>query len=535
MSQKICEVCKKQWNTESQSLNAWNRCPYCGSQITKVEQKVEHNSDPRERMRIVLKEIVETYGTTIFYDNRRFHALLKDLAPKLERERKIIYNALNENIGIQLLQCDNKEIEEKKLAIKKSIRHLVEEAWVSESGATYAVYSIVYALGWNLLLEEEQEEQEAESFYRPQKRETLQEIKKGTHNIGNADFTKSLKDCKKIGYKAFAVKEDLKDIIIPEGVEVIGKKAFFGCSNLRKVVLPKSVQAIGENVFERCYQLKEIEVDKNNPNYCSIENVLIDKKTNCIVRYGNAKRSQYRIPEGIQSIGRKAFDTADISNIYIPSTLTYMASNSFFLCEYLEQFEVDVKNNVYCDMDGVLHSKDKKQFILYPIGRKSAGYIVEDSVKSIVEQGFSHAEYLQTITIPHSVESIGNKAFEYCVMLTSITLPSSVLEIGERAFQYCFALSSVMLPKGMVQIGESAFRDCRNLTRISIPKSVNYIGNAAFYNCEKLESVILPESVTFIGDGAFLGCHSNLTMMVQKNSYAEAYCKPRNIKIQYTL
>ena len=50
--------------------------------------------------------------------------------------------------------------------------------------------------------------------------------------------------------EAFACCEDLTEIEIPSGVEVICEKAFSGCSNLRKVELPISKKEIQEKAFD---------------------------------------------------------------------------------------------------------------------------------------------------------------------------------------------------------------------------------------------------------------------------------------------
>lgn len=58
---------------------------------------------------------------------------------------------------------------------------------------------------------------------------------------------------------AFAGCTNLKEITIPEGVEVIGYQSFFGCVNLEKVTLPDSLREINGS-FTNCPALKTIEL-----------------------------------------------------------------------------------------------------------------------------------------------------------------------------------------------------------------------------------------------------------------------------------
>ena len=50
--------------------------------------------------------------------------------------------------------------------------------------------------------------------------------------------------------------EDIKEIIIPEGITSIEENAFEGCTNLTTVILPGSLKHIGRNAFVNCKSLK---------------------------------------------------------------------------------------------------------------------------------------------------------------------------------------------------------------------------------------------------------------------------------------
>ena len=68
---------------------------------------------------------------------------------------------------------------------------------------------------------------------------------------------------KKIGSNAFMNREDIKSIIIPNGVEEIEKGAFTKCTNLEEIVIPESVTNIESGAFAGCDKLNEIALPKD--------------------------------------------------------------------------------------------------------------------------------------------------------------------------------------------------------------------------------------------------------------------------------
>ena len=61
-----------------------------------------------------------------------------------------------------------------------------------------------------------------------------------------------------IGQDAFNSHKEVKEIIIPEGVEIIGNFAFAGCSNLEKIFLPESIRKISPYAIVRNNSFKHI-------------------------------------------------------------------------------------------------------------------------------------------------------------------------------------------------------------------------------------------------------------------------------------
>ena len=85
---------------------------------------------------------------------------------------------------------------------------------------------------------------------------------------------------------------------------------------------------------------------------------------------------------------------------------------------------------------------------------------IPDSVTSIEKGAFNWCNSLTSIHIPDSVTTIGDRAFFCCRSLTSIHIPDSVTTIGEGAFSSCRSLTSINIPDSVTTIGDGAFGGC---------------------------------------------------------------------------
>ena len=291
------------------------------------------------------------------------------------------------------------------------------------------------------------------------------------------------KNVTSIGKFAFSYCDSLTSITIPDSVTSIGESAFNGCTSLTSITIPDSVTSIGGWAFSGCTSIKSI-----------------------------------TIPDSVTEIGRSAFiDCTSLTSITIPDSVTEIGDYAFHGCSSLTAIDVEVGNNNYTSVNGVLFNKDKTELICYPARKTDKSYNIPDSVTSIGDSAFYGCTSLTSIRIPNGVTSIGESAFDGCINLTSITIPNSVTSIGGDAFEGCTSLTSITIPNGVTKICASAFSGCTSLTSITIPNSVTEIGSWAFYGCTSLTSITIPDGVTSIGYRAFSGCTS-LTSITIPNS-----------------
>ena len=158
-------------------------------------------------------------------------------------------------------------------------------------------------------------------------------------------------------------------------------------------------------------------------------------------------------------IGNNAFESLNVSSVFIPATVTSIGPFAFRLCRFLAT---------------VTFAEDSQ---LKSIGL-AAFYGTEQAYPKFKE-----------IKIPDSVEAIGNAAFRYCQNLERIALPSALQTLSNVTFYGCTALSEVTFPASLETIQVGAFGYCRNLSEVELPASLKTIQSYVFGGCSDLKTV----------------------------------------------
>ena len=348
-----------------------------------------------------------------------------------------------------------------------------------------------------------------------------------------------------IGNYAFSGCSGLKDVYIPGNVTSIGNKAFRGCSGLTSVTIPDNVTSIGESAFEDCSSLTSVTlgkglqyVDENAFEDCdNLDSVYIsdfiaylnisfqeervtaysDYYKSNPMRYANklylnGKRvvGNVIIPEGATKICNYAFGGCDsITGITIPDSVTRIGYEAFYNCSGLKDVYI-TDLAAWCNIEfGNYYSN--------PMYNADNLYL--------------NNELVTDLTIPDSVTSIGDYAFRGCSGLTSVTIPDSVTSIGYAAFYGCSGLKDVYITdlaawcniefdnyySNPIDYADNLYLNNELITDLIIPDGVTSIGDYAFEGCSGLTSVTIPDSVTSIGNKAFSGC-SGLTSVTIPDS-----------------
>ncbi len=102
----------------------------------------------------------------------------------------------------------------------------------------------------------------------------------------------------------------------------------------------------------------------------------------------------------------------------------------------LESIKVDPENDSYCDIDGVLFTKDKKKLVAFPEGRLGDVYTVPEGTEIIGENAFMHA-FVTEVVMPSTLKKIEPDAFLEANIYICDFSNTTHNRLGARCFKDC--------------------------------------------------------------------------------------------------
>ena len=362
-------------------------------------------------------------------------------------------------------------------------------------------------------------------------------------------------------------------VILPKNLTSIGNNAF-SSSALYSVTLPRDLDISNlASAFRNCSYLTEI---LNQTRYSdaavaakmgrvgayifvlpSIEksHITIDEdyvwfeyeNELRVVRYlGND--SEINLPEGVTSIGRRAFLQKNIVNVTLPGTLREIGDYAFAYCNKLEYISIpdslerlgrSVFDSCSVLMDsasiGALHflgCEENHYVVLYKVDDQTIeSAVIPSSCRVIAQYAFKGCAALWDVRFNSDLREIGPSAFSGCNSLVGVSLPGNLLYLGENAFYNCSSLqwnvldgirylgnkdcsylvacgyvespTSIVFSEQCVLIADFAFFDCTSITSVMFQNSALRIGDFAFYGCTSLSIIHYGDGVAYIGKNAF--------------------------------
>ena len=358
-----------------------------------------------------------------------------------------------------------------------------------------------------------------------------------------------------------AFRDDIRHVVVGEGIIRLGADAFIQTPNLASVELPGTLKEIGSFAFFCCPALADAQ-----------------------------------LPEGLTALGQQCFFGTALTEVVIPSTVTFVDANvfedckaltdvyfrsdpelpSFVMgnsvfrgCAALEEIQVEEGHLGLRSVGGALYFRwysGELALNSYPHGKRDTEYRIADNTVFVDQSAFYMQPYVQSIIFPDTVTNVSSLAFRECKALEAVKFEGNAPELQQNAFLGCnitalypagdeswdareswtgeylvgssgsitweayepevaegvcgdnalwhlengrltISGSGEMYDKWTIDNEEwSALRD--QITHVVVEEGISYIGSYSFGWCRNLVDVTLSDSVTDIGSAAFFYCEA---------------------------
>ena len=305
---------------------------------------------------------------------------------------------------------------------------------------------------------------------------------------------------KEILDSAFESCTSLVEFNIPDNVEIIGDYAFKNTA-VSIDYLPNTVKTLGEGVLENCSNIQSFTFPS------SINNIPIATFKGC----SSLETFNFADQKVITAIGYNAFEGTALKTFKVPENVNSLSDGVFKNCTELEY--VELFNNVdgqfipgteYVDtfthqVAGTIAGVNRinaeafkgctsfRGIYLYDsLGQRDPNCIDSDTIYfpvTLERTGTSqlgdatHETFVGTkvkhVIFPEVIVNIGANMFEDVTTLEDVTFTnysnSHLVSIGRNAFDGCIGLTKLIVPNSCGKIEAGAFKDCSNLVEVHLP------------------------------------------------------------------
>lgn len=268
--------------------------------------------------------------------------------------------------------------------------------------------------------------------------ENLQEV---VVDKGNTEFSTEdgvLFNKQKTVLLSFPRRRDVKEYLIPDGVQQIAEKAFYDQPFIEEIVFPDSTIAIEKKAFANCGSLREVHLGKN-----------------------------------IKKIGIESFAYTAIERFVLTPNARFVNQHTWdgktpFYGSKLKAFELDGENELYTVIDGILYIKNSWGLRLKFCPPAYEGHLqIPEEVKVIGACSCWGCTGITSLFIPEGVETIGDDAFSGCTKLESVDIDGHIDKLGSWCFAGCTALKEIDCI-GVKSIEDTAFAGDKGL-KLNLP------------------------------------------------------------------
>ena len=380
--------------------------------------------------------------------------------------------------------------------------------------------------------------------------------------------------------------QDVKKLVILEGITGIGGWAFSGCSLLKEVTLPDSLARMGGCVFSGCSQLKTVTLPEHMTGFDQFTRfgcdaafyAAIGSKTavamgDCGLPFERPEAPgisfQYErdaqgraeltgksadkgitaaeLPRGVEAIGPGAFDQCKaLTKVKLPDTLKRIGGWAFNGCDQLRDISLPSGLTVLegclfqgCESlksltlpDGITQADS---YVFFGCGAAVYARIGSQTARTISEAGcVFRASECPAAELQYRKNGKGGWNLDAVHVLKGtedIAFPEGVTGVDGYAFSECKTVQTVTFPSTVTHISAWTFSGCGSLESIVLAEGARdvTIEDCAFAQCPKLRYISIPDSVRALSV-TVSGLPTGITCIVGEDSYACRFARDNGLR-----
>ncbi len=337
----------------------------------------------------------------------------------------------------------------------------------------------------------------------------------------------------------FGHTDDIRKIVISEGITSLSKWAFIKCSGLTELTMPITLNSIRFDsypAFLGCCSVEKITFTCGDGGYG--RDYAAYKGRDCWYQLTPWYQSRDCLKEitfadGTTHIGSDAFRELNITSIAIPASVTSLGSHCFYNCKALTDLKISmsvnpygnenypafqgctaIENITFCrgtgspfnysDWTGSSKNSDKAPWNMYSVPKK---IVILEDVLSFGKNVFSGCN-IRELTIPINLNAVWWD--DYAIFKDATAIEKITFTPGSGyGFSYASSygyncvykktpwylskntLKEIVFEDGIKSIGTNAFREL-DLASLVIPDSVESLGENSFYHWDRLTHLTIP-------------------------------------------
>lgn len=301
-------------------------------------------------------------------------------------------------------------------------------------------------------------------------------------------------------YSVVAYHGDEENIIIPNGFNHYPITGIISLSNndsIITVTLSSHIKTIYQSAFANCFNLETINMN-----------------------------------DSVTEIGDFAFSNCyNLLELTINPNTTYIGIGAFYNCYNLEKIDVDLNNQKYQSIDGVLYSIEYKELLLYPSSKKDESFEVSSNTEVISRGAIMNNPYLKKVNVGNSLIKINSENLTKCNSLFEIKLGSQITYLDETVFDQLPSLKEIIVDgNNMMYSSVEGVLYNKNQTMMikypnqkydetfTVAQTVTMIKYHCFEDCQNLTSIVLSSNIKYIEEEAFVNLNNFIVY-----TYAQSY------------